>query len=145
MRFRRIRSSFTEDASILIFSPDRSLFRILNASKGSVLVRKAVLATGFFTRFKGLSFNRDVQPDAGMIFPLCSSIHTFGMRFPIDVVFIDDSFRVLRVFEKLPPQRFSHPVRGSFCAIELLGGAARQSRTEIEDELAFEPFYEEIF
>lgn len=58
-------------------------------------------------------------PDAGlvMVFPACTSIHTFGMRFPLDIAFIDKTGAVLALHESVPPASIcSH--RGAFAALE---------------------------
>ena len=40
-------------------------------------------------RLLGLALMRDLDPDDALVIPHCTSVHTFGMRFPIDVVFVD--------------------------------------------------------
>lgn len=40
-----------------------------------------------------------------MLIPRCASVHTFGMRFPLDLYFLDDEGRVLSVRHRVPPRR----------------------------------------
>ncbi|MGC4027964.1 MAG: DUF192 domain-containing protein [Steroidobacteraceae bacterium] len=72
-------------------------------------------------RGRGLLLRR--CPDARTAFLLrpCSAIHTFGMTFPIDVLFCDADGRIVKIVERIPPWRMArHP--GACCAWELRGG-----------------------
>lgn len=67
-------------------------------------IRPRVL-TGFFERMRGL-LGRDGLPEGEVyVFPRCGSVHTFGMRFAIDVAFLDKGGRVLAVHENVRPGR----------------------------------------
>lgn len=52
----------------------------------------------------------------------CNSIHTFGMRFPIDVLFIDASNRILKAIRTLGPGKVAGPVKGGSAVIEIAAG-----------------------
>jgi uncharacterized membrane protein (UPF0127 family) len=54
----------------------------------------------------------------------CASIHTFLMRFAIDVIFVDGALRVVGVRRGVPPWRVLPPVRGARGVIELAAGAS---------------------
>ena len=62
-------------------------------------------ATTFGARLLGLSFMRPPPEDHALLIPNCRSVHTFGMRFAIDVTFLDESGRPLRVVRAVPPRR----------------------------------------
>jgi uncharacterized membrane protein (UPF0127 family) len=62
-----------------------------------------------------------------------------GMRFAIDVVFLDGDGRVLRTAAKLKPWRVAAACRGARTVLELPAGAIDAGRTEKGDELRFEP------
>ena len=58
-----------------------------------------------FERMRGL-LGRDGLPEGEVyVFPRCGSVHTFGMRFAIDVVFLDKEGRVLSIHENVRPGR----------------------------------------
>ena len=66
---------------------------------------KRRMLTGFFERMKGL-LGRDGLPEGEVyVFPQCGSVHTFGMRFAIDVVFLDKKGCVLSIHENVCPGR----------------------------------------
>jgi hypothetical protein len=68
------------------------------------------------------------------IFPT-QAIHTFGMRFPIDVVFIDREMRVKRVYQRLAPYRLTTLVWRAQSVIELPSGSLAGTNTAVGDEL----------
>jgi len=63
------------------------------------------VAKDFRTRLLGLSWRDRVDAGPGLLIPRCSSVHTFGMRFPLDVFFLDAEGRVISVRRRVPPRR----------------------------------------
>jgi uncharacterized membrane protein (UPF0127 family) len=62
-------------------------------------------AKGFRTRLRGLAFRDRDRAGPGLLIPRCASVHTFGMRFSLDVYFLDGGGRVLSVRRRVPPRR----------------------------------------
>ena len=89
-------------------------------------------------RRRGLLGRMHFDRGAAMILAPCTSVHTFFMRFPIDVVFVCRSGRVVKVCANLRPWRISVAWR-AFAAIELPAGAAAASGTQRGDLLQIEP------
>jgi uncharacterized membrane protein (UPF0127 family) len=56
-------------------------------------------------RLLGLAFLPREQAGPGLLIPRCRSVHTFGMRFPLDLVFLDSDGRELRRCNAVPPGR----------------------------------------
>jgi uncharacterized protein len=65
--------------------------RILNLTQNSVLATCAELATTERARVAGLLTRSALAPGEGLLIPRCNSIHTHGMKFPIDVIFFNPS------------------------------------------------------
>lgn len=63
------------------------------------------VAEGFRSRLIGLAWRPRAQTGPGLLIPRCSSVHTFGMRFELDVYFLDRRGRVLAVRRRVPPRR----------------------------------------
>lgn len=97
--------------------------RTIELSVGDSAVLRVAHATGLWSRFWGL-MGRKAMPRTveGVLFPRCSSIHTFGMRFPLDVVFLREGV-VTRVARDVRPYRFASGGRG-VDALELTAGTA---------------------
>jgi len=112
---------------------------VRNLTQGTVVCRQAGRADGFGSRALGLMFRRDWRGFDGLILSPCGSIHTWFMRMPIDVCFLDERWRVLRVAAVLRPWRFRLGARGTWGTLEIPAGALARSRTGAGDRLACEP------
>lgn len=66
---------------------------------------KVLLAKSFKSRLFGLLVYKSMPSDTLMYFPYTHSIHTFFMKFPIDVIFVDSKFKVIKVLSNLIPGR----------------------------------------
>jgi uncharacterized protein len=86
-------------------------------------------------RRRGLIGRERLWPGGALIIPRCRQVHTFGMRFPIDVVFIDRSGSVVRVCRELSPRRLSPFVPRARRAIELEAGTVERTGIEPQDRI----------
>ena len=85
------------------------------------------VANTFWKRLKGLIGKSVLGEDQGLFFPRCSQVHTWGMRFPIDVVWIDRTGKIEEI-ESLAPWKVSRYHKNAYGCIEVVsGGAAKQS------------------
>jgi uncharacterized protein len=109
--------------------------RVFNTTKGTIIADQAEMATTFGTRLRGLLGRRWLRAGQGMVLQPTDSIHTFFMAFPIDVIFLDRSCRVLRVEPALPPNRLGPFLRHVHAVVELPVGALARTRTEPGDQL----------
>lgn len=105
------------------------------ARTGAVLALDAVKAKTASARMTGLLRHASLPDGEGMIFEGCRSIHTFGMRFPIDVVFVDRAWTVVRIMAALPPGRLPMPVWRAWGVVELPAGRAAKSGLQNGDQL----------
>lgn len=83
----------------------------------------ARIATRFTARARGLLGGPPLELDEALLIAPCSSIHTFGMRYPIDVVFLDRNARVVRVWPQVPAGRIRFGW-GAAAVLELRAGQA---------------------
>ena len=109
---------------------------LVNATKKSVLSSQCHFANSVLKRMIGLLNRKHLEAGEGLLLDRCYGIHTFGMRFPIDVLFLDKDLRVIRVVNALPPYR-TCVVRKAVYVLELPVGAIEQSRTEAGDQVQF--------
>ena len=82
-------------------------------------------AETFGARLLGLLARARLADDEALYLAPCSSVHTVGMRYGIDVAFVDRQGRVLKVAEGLEPCRAAW-CRGAHGAVELVAGGARR-------------------
>src|SRR3954471_21533529 len=81
-------------------------------------------ATTLRARLLGLAWLRSVPPGHALLIPDCRSVHTFGMRFPLDVVFLDSRGRALRVVREVGRRRVL-VCRGAFAVLERPSAGSR--------------------
>ena len=70
-----------------------------------VLFSKVYWAGGFFQKMKGLLGKKKLTDDEAMMFPNAPSIHTFFMKFPIDIIYLNKEKEILRCFPKIRRNR----------------------------------------
>ena len=63
------------------------------------------IAKDFRVRVRGLAFRDRVDAGPGLLIPRCASVHTFGMRFALDVYFLDAEGRMISLRRAVPPRR----------------------------------------
>ena len=112
--------------------------RIRNVTRGTELASVARTARGFWPRLVGLVGRSSLQPGEALVLEPSSSVHTFFMRFTIDVVYVDRSRRVVKAVSALQPFRISVGPRGARSVIELPSGTIAVTRSAVGDELTFE-------
>jgi uncharacterized protein len=109
--------------------------KALNRGTGRVLASDLRVAETLFTRCKGLLGRESLPPGEGLLIRPCLAVHTFLMKFPIDVVFLDKENRVLKAVRDLQPHRISSIVIFSAGVIELPAGTLWETGTEIGNQL----------
>jgi uncharacterized membrane protein (UPF0127 family) len=112
--------------------------RVVDHNRGTVLADRAVRARSFLARLRGLMGAATLPPGVGLLLDGDNAIHTCFMRFPIDVVFLDDQARVLHLIHRLSPWRVSRIVWRARAVLELPSGTLARTGTRVGDRLAFE-------
>lgn len=108
---------------------------VRNRTRATMLVEQGEVAADLWARLIGLMGRRELAPGYGLLLKNESAIHTFGMRIPIDVVYLDRRGVVLQVTERMPPFRVGPLVRGVRDVLELPQGTLAQTDTRIGDQL----------
>ncbi|MBA2568712.1 MAG: DUF192 domain-containing protein [Actinobacteria bacterium] len=101
---------------------------------GAVVCERTCVADSPFTRMKGLLGRDGLEPGEGLLLRPASSVHTWFMRFPIDVVFLDRGLVVVGIADLLEPWRAAGR-RGAKSALELPAGEAARRGLSVGDQL----------
>jgi uncharacterized membrane protein (UPF0127 family) len=109
-----------------------------NQSKGTVVAPRVRVASSLLARSIGLLGKSALPADEGLWLTPCTSIHTFFMRFPIDVLFIDGE-GTARSKATLKPWRISRWERRAAGALELPAGTLARTQTEPGDKISLAP------
>jgi uncharacterized membrane protein (UPF0127 family) len=109
----------------------------INVARGVALATELEVATSLAARTNGLLGRRGLPPGSGMLIDPCPSVHTWFMRFPIDVIFLDNKNRVVGLKRNLKPFRMAGAWR-AVKTLELPVGVIASTRTLLGDFVAFQ-------
>lgn len=112
--------------------------QVLNVNRQTRLASSLEVAGSGVRRSKGLLGRKGLAQGEGMWIVPCEAVHTFGMQFPIDLVYLDRKHRVRKVRSSVPPWRLSACLV-AHSIIELPAGTILQTQTEPGDQLEFSP------
>jgi len=118
-------------------TPDRRLL-VTNPARATVLATRLEVADSGPKRNKGLLGRDGLVPGEGLWIVPCESVHTFFMRFPIDLVYLDRKNTIRKVRSAVGPWRLS-ACFSAHSVIELPAGTIRNTQSERGDLLEFSP------
>lgn len=112
---------------------------VRNTSRGTVLAEHVVVANSMLARLRGLLGTDELPPQHGLLIEPCRQVHTYFMRYALDLVFLDRDRRVLQTVKDVAPGRVSPHVRGGAAVLELPAGTLLEHPAALGDQLAIEP------
>ena len=104
-----------------------------------ILASHVLVANTSWSRVKGLLGRSSLSPSEVLWIKPCNSIHTFFMKFSIDVIFVDRKLRVKKVIRNLAPGRMPWPVWSAHTVFEFAAGALGNCKIEEGDQLHVDP------
>ena len=107
----------------------------LKAADGRVVLQRCWVASTPLARMRGLLGRRGLESGEGLLLSPASSVHTFFMRFAIDVVFLARDGEVLKVAADVRPGRTAG-ARRARSVVELAAGEAQRRGIRVGDRLA---------
>jgi uncharacterized protein len=108
-----------------------------NLRTGKELANNVRVADNIFTRMKGLLGKKELPIGEALWIKPCFSVHTFFMRFPIDVLFLNKKNQVIAAVTSLTPNRLTRLYTQSFSVLELPIGTIDASNTKTGDIIEF--------
>ena len=111
---------------------------LVNARTGSVVASVVEAAVDSTSRRRGLLGRDDFEAGRALVLAPCSGVHTWFMRFPIDVVFVARDGRVLKIVERLRAWRMAASLQ-AFATIELPAGTLQKSDLALGDRVVVTP------
>ena len=110
---------------------------LIDERTGSVVASAVEIAEKSADRRRGLLGRDGLDPSAALIIAPCSSVHTFFMRFVIDVVFVARDGRVVKIARDLKPWRIAGSLR-AHAVVEMAGGAAARNDVRLGDRFVLQ-------
>lgn len=123
-------SSQTSDA------PEKRL-RVTNQTRGTQLTSRAGIANTSELRRRGLLKHDSLEEGDGLWIAPCEAVHSFGMKFTIDVLYLDKQKRVVKMRPRMVKSRISLCLT-AHSVLELPEGMIEKTGTQVGDQLEFE-------
>jgi uncharacterized protein len=111
------------------------LIRVMNRTRGTVLGDRVRLASDLPGRLRGFLFRQPPAAGEGILLSPCRAVHMYGVRFPLDVVFISETGEVVATYRDLRPWQRSAVHGSARHALELPPGTIRDTDTAVGDLL----------
>jgi uncharacterized membrane protein (UPF0127 family) len=112
-------------------------FEVVDTRTNTLVATTVEEATGWWQSFRGLMLVKDLPVERGLLIRPARGIHTHFMRFPIDLIYLDERNRVVKVRSGMAPWRVD-PVRAA-AVIEVGAGLADAADVRVGDELLLRP------
>ena len=111
---------------------------VWNETRQTRLVEHGRIARSMWARGKGLLGTRSLPPGDGLLIEPCHSIHSFGMQYRFDALFLDRDGKVVHLISEMKPGRLSRHVFSAHAVLELPAGVIRASGTQHGDMLRWQ-------
>ncbi len=111
---------------------------VRNVTRACVLGERIRSAGTFLLRLKGLIRTDGLVTGEGLWLSPCTSIHSFGMRFVFDALFLGPDGKVVGMYERFRRNRVSRVFWNARGVLELPAGTIERTGTEVGDEIRFE-------
>jgi uncharacterized membrane protein (UPF0127 family) len=115
------------------------MIRIINQRNGLILAECATHANSFLTRLQGLLGKKALPPGQGLIISPSNWVHSLGMKFPIDVIYLSKKKEILYT-QTLKRNKLTTPVRDSYYVLELPQGMIHATDSQVGDQLSFQAY-----
>ena len=88
----------------------------------SIVAEKVDVADSMHLRLLGLMFSKNIGERDGLLITPCNSIHTFFMRYDLDIVFLSKTDEVVRIIREMKPWRMTRMYFKANKVLEMTGG-----------------------
>lgn len=105
--------------------------------KGKSIASEVALGNTFYKRLAGLASRSEMTREQGLLLFPCKQIHTFGMSFPIDVVFLSKDNEIVHIERSMQKNYVGKYIRNAFSALELCSGVTEEVGLCVGDKLEF--------
>lgn len=111
--------------------------KLVNLSNETVVASNVNEAFTFFKRLKGLMFTDKLCSGSGLHIKPCQSVHTYFMKYAIDILYVNASGVVVAIDEDLQPGKIGRRCKEAVAVVELPVGVVKATKTEVGNELKF--------
>lgn len=110
------------------------IYRDTVMNNNDIAVCTAFHANRFMLRLRGLLGRPQLTDNQGLLLTPCAQVHTLGMRYSLDIVFLDKTGIVTKCITGLKPNRFAASIK-AYHALELRAGYLQECQIKVGDQL----------
>ncbi|MGE5583166.1 MAG: DUF192 domain-containing protein [Bacillota bacterium] len=100
-----------------------------------LLFPQVKLANNFWTRWRGLLYYREMPAIDGLLLYPCNFTHMFGMRFPLDLIYLSRDREILLIMDVLVPNKLGPLVKNAYYVLETEAGMMAVKKIRKGDRL----------
>ncbi|PKM60078.1 MAG: hypothetical protein CVU99_10035 [Firmicutes bacterium HGW-Firmicutes-4] len=100
-----------------------------------VLCDEVKVADRFVTRLIGLLRTARLDENQGLLLKKCNQVHTYGMKFTIDAIFLSKDGDILHIEKEMVPGKVSPHIKNGYWVLELMSGSCEKYQLEINQRL----------
>jgi uncharacterized protein len=108
------------------------------SGRKELIISEVIEAASFLSKLSGLIIRKKLRDNQGFLIRDCNSIHTIGMRYGIDAVFLGRNNRVLKIYHDIKPFRVTPFIKGGFSVLETAAGVIKRTSLKESDLINFE-------
>jgi len=113
------------------------LLKLINNANNTMISETVITANTFFKRLKGLMFTKELPDENALHIMPCNEIHTFHMKYSIDVLYLDRNNVILAIDEDIKPWKIGKRVKKAVSVVELPSGRAKKTGVEVGQTVEF--------
>ncbi|MCW3489635.1 DUF192 domain-containing protein [Dethiobacter alkaliphilus] len=103
------------------------------------MAKRVARADTFFRRLRGLMLSRTFPADIdALVLSPCNAVHTFFMRYSLDVIFLDSKMKVVHIIWGMKPGKVSPVIKDAHYVVEMAAGSAASSGVCVGDLLVLD-------
>jgi uncharacterized protein len=111
--------------------------KLINKTNNIVICENVMVADTYFKRLKGLMFTKSLPEQNALHIVPCNEIHTFNMKYSIDVIYLDDKNSILAIDEDMKPGKIGKHVKNAVSVVELPSGKVKKLEVKIGQTVTF--------
>lgn len=117
--------------------PGGDPLQVIDRQSNQLIIKDLKTAYTFWSRLKGLMLTDSISDNYGLHIAPCSSIHTFFMKYCIDVIYLNEHKEIIGMEENLSPGKLGKRFSGARSVIELPAGGIKKVSITVGQTLAF--------
>ena len=111
--------------------------KLINKTSNTIISENVMVANTYFKRLKGLMFTKELPDQSALHIVPCNEIHTFNMKYSIDVLYLDRNNNILHIEEEMQPGKIGKRVKNAVSVVELPSGKVKRVGVKIGQAVVF--------